>query len=104
MITNPTQHEMYTAAMDDALFGAIRLEVSQLYGGTVNIAQVLEFREKLQELDFLAGHHAECAGELMRVYKIPEAYSILRVNQLQANPLVKFLESPEPGLVRCVLE
>jgi len=41
---------------------------------------------------------------LMRVYKIPEAYSILRVNQMKENPLVKFLESPEPGLVRCVLE
>ena len=104
MIEKPTQHEIYVAAIEDAIFGGIRLEVSRPYGGTINAAQIIEFQENLCALEFLAGHPAECAGELMRVYKIPEAYSILRVNQMKENPLVKFLESPEPGLVRCVLE
>jgi len=100
----PTQERLYESAIESAIIGDIRLEVSRPYGSTVNVAQMQKFQANLKDLEFLTGHEHENAGELIRIYKIPEAYSILRVNQMKANPLVKFLESPVPGLVRCVLE
>ena len=104
MIRKPTQHEMYSTAIDEAISGAIRIEISHQYYSSINVAQILEFRDQLEELYFLKHHECERADDLIRVYKVPEAYSILRVNQLHESPLIKFAESEEVGLVRCLLE
>ena len=100
----PTQSEMYVEAINDAVAGDIRIEISRQYIGNINAAQIREFQDDIATLYFLTAHTAERPGELIRVYNVPKADSVLRVNQLKECPLVRFVESPEPGLVRCVLD
>ena len=104
MIDIPTQKQLYDQAIDYAISGGITLEVSASYGPNISAAHIREFQETLPHLDFVGAHPCYHPGDLIRTYKIPEAYSILRVNQVMESPLVAFVASSEPGLVRCVLE